>query len=289
MINPFLGPRGLRAGWRIVLFVVLAQLVVQSLFVVLHFHSAPTWQLRPFLTEELVSLAGLVVSAGILGVVLHHRAAFFGLAEPRRALPLFAEGAAWGVATIAILVAALAASGAVHFSGNGGLARIVSPTGLGWLAAFLLVGVVEEFLFRGYVLHAVSQGLGFWPGAIVLSLLFGAAHFFGKPHESVLDGINVTLIGLWFCVAVRATGSLWFAIGFHAAFDYAILYIAGAPNTGNGGVGLADALLRSAYSGPTWLTGGVCGPEASVLVLPLFAVLTLLLALRFPRRRTVFA
>ncbi len=288
MKSLFLGPRGLRAGWRIVLFVVVAQLVVQSLFAVLHFRSAPTWQLRPFLTEELVSLAGLVVSAVVLGVALRQRPARFGVGEARRALPHFAEGALWGAGAIIVLVGILAATGAAHFAPNGGWARAISPTGLGWLAAFLLVGVVEEFLFRGYVLGAATQGLGFWPGAIVLSLFFGAAHFFGKPHESVLDGINVTLIGLWFCFAVRATGSLWFAMGFHAAFDYVVLYMLGAPNTGNGGMGLADALLRSAYSGPGWWTGGVCGPEASVLVPPLFALLAVALAARFPRRRHAF-
>ncbi len=58
--------------------------------------------------------------------------------------------------------------------------------------------------------------------------------------------------------------------------DFADLVLYAAPNTGNGGRPLPGHLLNVNYRGPEWLTGGVCGMEASVFslltVLALFAL-----------------
>jgi hypothetical protein len=78
---------------------------------------------------------------------------------------------------------------------------------------------------------------------------------------------------------VRQTGSLWFAIGFHAAFDFFALSFYGSPNTGNNGLPLEHHLLDTRIAGPAWLTGGPQGLEASWLV----PVLTLGMFLLFRR------
>jgi CAAX protease family protein len=60
---------------------------------------------------------------------------------------------------------------------------------------------------------------------------------------------------------VRRTGSLWFAVGMHAAFDFGETFFYSVPDSGMVLPGhLSDATLH----GPTWLTGGSVGPEASV-------------------------
>jgi len=81
----------------------------------------------------------------------------------------------------------------------------------------------------------------------------------------------VGLIGLFLCFTLRRTGSLWFAIGFHFAFDFAAIPFVGAPNTGNHGHPVDTRLLNATFSGPDWLTGGVRGIEASWLVFPVIA------------------
>ena len=120
-------------------------------------------------------------------------------------------------------------------------------------------------LFRAYPLFTLREGLGFWPAAILLSLLFGAFHL-SKPGENPIDLLNLVLLGLFLCFTVQRTGSVWFAVGFHAAFDFCALFVYAAPN---GGEVLVGHLLDGRFAGPAWLTGGALGPEASLLMVPL--------------------
>ncbi|MFY9681713.1 MAG: hypothetical protein WAK70_07775, partial [Candidatus Sulfotelmatobacter sp.] len=61
-----------------------------------------------------------------------------------------------------------------------------------------------------------------------------------------------------------------FAIGFHAAFDLANLFVWSGQNAGEYAVG---HLLETRWSGPQWLTGGLLGPEASRMVFVLIVLM----------------
>jgi uncharacterized protein len=80
------------------------------------------------------------------------------------------------------------------------------------------------------------------------------------------------LLGLFVCLTLRRTGRLAFAIGFHAAFDFANLFVWSGQNAGEYAVG---HLFETRWQGPQWLTGGLLGPEASWI---LFVVLAILFA-----------
>jgi uncharacterized protein len=101
----------------------------------------------------------------------------------------------------------------------------------------------------------------------------------------VPDILNIVLLGLFVCYSVRRTGSLWFAAGFHAAFNFCALALYGSPNTGNQGLPLENHLLDTHIGGPAWLTGGPQGLEASWLLIPLLAVMFLLLRKLYPEDR----
>jgi len=94
-----------------------------------------------------------------------------------------------------------------------------------WIIANLLIGFSEELQFRSYLLATLADGIGFWAAAILLSIGFGALHYFLKPHERWEDFASTALLGLFVCLTLRRTGSLAFAIGFHAAFDFANLFV----------------------------------------------------------------
>jgi len=68
---------------------------------------------------------------------------------------------------------------------------------------------------------------------------------------------------------VLRTGTLWFAVGYHAAFDFMQLFVIG---TRNGSAVPVDHLLDTSFPGPAWLTGGQLGTEASWLTYPLLAL-----------------
>jgi uncharacterized protein len=132
--------------------------------------------------------------------------------------------------------------------------------GLFHLCLFLMVGLFEEFTFRGYVQHTLAQGIGFWPAAVLLSLLFGGLHLM-NPGEGPVGAAGVALVALLFCFSLKRTGNLWYAVGLHASFDWGETYLFSVPNSGTVLQGhLSDSLLH----GPTWLTGGTIGPEGSV-------------------------
>jgi hypothetical protein len=69
-------------------------------------------------------------------------------------------------------------------------------------------------------------------------------------------------IGLFFCLTLLRTGNLWFAVGFHAAWDWGETFIYSVPDSG---LVVPGHLLSSSLRGPDWLSGGSVGPEGSVL------------------------
>jgi len=139
-------------------------------------------------------------------------------------------------------------------------------------------------MFRGYPLTTIATGIGFWPASILFSLLFGLSHL-QKPMENWIDITSIILYGMLWCFTLRRTGSIWFAIGFHAMSDYSDMVLFAAPNTGNEGKSLPGHLLNVTYQGPDWLTGGPRGIEASVLVFVILLSSFILFHYLYPQKR----
>jgi uncharacterized protein len=81
----------------------------------------------------------------------------------------------------------------------------------------------------------------------------------------------------------QRTGTLWFAVGFHAMSDYADMVLFAQPNTGNNGQSLTGHLLNVSYHGPEWLTGGPRGSEASVVEFLVLVLMFLAFVRAYPR------
>jgi membrane protease YdiL (CAAX protease family) len=273
----FFGPWGLRAGWRLLIFNVAFNLfgVLMKLILVPIVGKEPEWTAANFILIEAISLVGAATCVYLMAKIERRRFGDYGFTRRGAFGRLFWEGSLWGLATIGTVVALMAAAGGYSVRGLAlGGANLVGYALL-WAAAFLLASLVEELAFRGYELFTLASGIRFWPAAIVLSALFGFyLHYAQKPNETWVDGLSVSLIALFFCLTVRRTGNLWFAIGWHWTFNFGSLFIFGFPNTGNnGGLPIAGHLLDSATHGSAWLTGGPMGAEASLIIFPVVAVL----------------
>ncbi|MGC1969086.1 MAG: hypothetical protein WA673_21675, partial [Candidatus Acidiferrales bacterium] len=72
----------------------------------------------------------------------------------------------------------------------------------------------------------------------------------------------------------------WFAVGFHAAWDWAETFFYGTPDSGLVGVG---HYLNTSVNGSKWITGGSAGPEGSVIAFFVILICAGLVHLRFPR------
>jgi CAAX protease family protein len=173
----------------------------------------------------------------------------------------FWQGALFGLVEISTVLGVIAALGGYRFGKLAMQGSELWHWALFWGAFFLVVGFYEEFAFRGYVQFTLGQGVGFWPAAVALSLIFGVMHSTNQG-ESWMGIAGVVLTGMFWCLTLRRTGSLWFAVGMHASFDFAETFLYSVPDSGEIFPGhLSNATIH----GPAWLTGGTAGPEASVL------------------------
>lgn len=275
MNNLSSGRHGLRAGWRILVYFALVAAIDLALGMV----SAPF--LRGYSLERLptwfflVSEAELLVAAFGAGFIMsrieQRQFACYGLPGREAFGKLFWLGAVWGLAAITVLLLVMHAAGAFEFGGLALHGSRMAKYGAYWGVTFLTVGFTEEFIMRGYSQFTLTQGMGFWPAAVLLSLAFGGIHL--SNHGEVWVGaLGASSIGLFFCLTLRRTGTLWFAVGFHAAWDWGESYLYSVPDSGEISAG---HLLNSSFHGPAWLTGGTVGPEGSVLVFVLIALLFL--------------
>ncbi len=130
---------------------------------------------------------------------------------------------------------------------------------------FIFTGIFEESLLRGYLQYTLTRGMGFWWGALLMSVLFGAIHGSNKG-ESPVGLFSAGAAGLVFCLSLWYTGSLWWAIGFHATWDWAQTFFYGTPDSGM----VARGHLMSEHPvGPLLWSGGPTGPEGSLYIVPL--------------------
>jgi membrane protease YdiL (CAAX protease family) len=191
----------------------------------------------------------------------------------------FWEGTAWGFAMLSAILLILRLWGHFRIDSVALAGSAIFRSALAWGATFLAVSLSEEFAFRGYWLFTVSRRMRYWPAALFLSTIFGVAHL-GNQGENLLGILQVVATGLLFCLMIRRTGNLWFAIGFHAAWDWAETFFYGTPDSGLLGVG---RFLNTSVQGPNWLTGGSAGPEGSIFAMLILLLCALLIHFRFPQ------
>jgi membrane protease YdiL (CAAX protease family) len=269
----FLGPNGIRAGWRAALYVaffILIELVLQSLIALDPFAAVANLLNSPevLLIRELVLIAGALGAAQIMALIEGRAVGAYGIPWRGAFSARFWQGALWGIAQLSAIMLLIAAWHGYAFGGlalNGGA---LAEYALRWAAVFLAVGFAEEFLFRGYLQFTLAEAMGFWPTALLLSLLFGAVHLH-NPGEGVVGALSVFTIGMFLCLTLRRTGDLWLAIGWHAAFDFGETYLYSVPNSG---LVMPGHLLSASLHGPRWLTGGSVGPEGSAFSFAVLAV-----------------
>jgi CAAX protease family protein len=213
------------------------------------------------LREESIELVSVFSTAILMCRIEHRSFGEYGL--PLRGVfgKNFWQGTLFGLVEISTVLGVIAALGGYRFGDLAVHGGEVWRWAIFWGAFFLIVGFYEEFAFRGYVQFTLGQGVGFWPAAVALSLIFGVMHATNQG-ESWMGIAGVVLTGLFWCLTLRRTGSLWFAVGMHASFDFAETFLYSVPDSGEVFPGhLSNATIH----GPGWLTGGTAGPEASVL------------------------
>ena len=141
---------------------------------------------------------------------------------------------------------------------------------LSQIVLFLLVGIGEELLMRGYYLRNLAEGLNFprlgARGALLLawvlsSAIFGLAHL-GNPHANAVSTLSLALAGIFLGLGYLLTGELAIPIGLHISWNLFQGNIFGFPVSG---LASYTSFFAIEQGGPTFWTGGEFGPEAGLV------------------------
>ncbi len=284
----FLGPRGLRAAWRLAIFIGLLVVLFGGTALVLHggaqglrnaLKHMDQVTVTPFkmCASEATVFTFLCLATLVMGRIENRKFSEYGLPLRQALGKDFWIGCLSGFLSIGGTLLAMFLLHGFRIVGFALRGKAILYALVGWAIAFLMAALCEEFLNRGYLQYTLACGIGFWPAAFVMSSFFAFGHAF-NPHETLAGVASVVLFGLLLCLFLRRSGNLWCAVGFHAAYDWGQTLF-GVPDSG---IAPYHNLFNSAFSGPHWLTGGVVGPEASVLT-PIALALVALVFSRYDR------
>jgi membrane protease YdiL (CAAX protease family) len=298
--NVVFGPDGLRPIWGILLFLALLKALRYSVYPI----ATALFPVPADKTGAVTPRAAFVYeSAGLLCVFIatwlmarfeQRPVPAYGF-RPQRGLPNLFAGLASGVALLSLLIAILRGAGLLIFDARLLFGGSILRYAVIWLAGFLLVALLEESLSRGYLQFTLARGLaeiyrrffgpahanslGFWTAAVILSFCFGYGHR-ANPGESPLGMLSAGLAGFLFCFSLWRTGSLWWAIGFHASWDWAQSFLYGVADSGLTAQG---HLYATHPAGRPYLSGGLTGPEGSLFLLPVMLAGVAVVLFTLPR------
>lgn len=214
--------------------------------------------------RALLLLLALVIVPSVVVLRLFREPARSTGWDASGALRKISIGLIAGFGLMVAIAGALWAMGAVRF--DFGASGPTAESGGLLLSALLWLALAagEEGLDRGYAFVQLCRALSFWPAALLSSGWFLFGHI-GNAGETLSGVLIAGLVGLLLCYSLRKTGSLWFALGFHAAWNFTQSAIFGFNNSGGGA---PVSVFQPHLSGSAWLTGGWVGPEGSLLAFP---------------------
>jgi membrane protease YdiL (CAAX protease family) len=298
----FIGSDGLRAGWSILIFIALFAAIMFCVNAIGHklHHASPntgntdhSLTLKFMLINESIPFAVIALLTWVMSRIERRPNSVYGLGGNYR-LPHFLTGLAAGVTCLSLLVLTLWKAGFLVIDSRLLFGSAILRYGALWLFGFLMVAFLEEYLTRGYLQYTLTRGLagfyrwafktrhsqtlGFWTSAIFFSILFGLGHS-ANASESPIGLFTAGLAAMVFCFSLWRTGSLWWAIGFHTAWDWAQSFLYGVADSG---IMVRQHLLATHPLGRPLLSGGDTGPEGSIFILPIVLIIVLIIIMTVP-------
>ncbi len=268
----FFNDAELRAGWRLVIFLLVMMAVSLGIGFVVHVVRVRRSPPPIPMFDVLVAASIIFITTAVMAIIEKRELADYGLPLRQCLGKRFWLGAAFGLVTMTAVVAAMHVAGVIWFSpGTADHGQQLATYATFAALTFMFGAVFEELTCRGYLLFTLTTGIGFWPAALISSTIFGLLHA-GNTGETAFGCFSTGVFGFLFCVLLRRTGNLWMPIGFHAAYNWAESFFYG---TIDSGYAAHDRFLTANVSGSHWLTGGPAGPEGSVLCVAIIVLLTI--------------
>jgi uncharacterized protein len=309
----FIGPHGLRSGWGLLLYLLIfaVSICIVEVAARLSANVNPAYlaareqaqaamlgreAIRPGSMSVVygTALAVTLLVAWIMSGIEHRSSGVYGLGGSHRIWD-FAKGLLSVLALVSMLVGLLWMCRLLVFDGlelAGG--RLLSY-GFKWFIVFSMVGLLEGYLSLGYLQYTLTRAFsawfprhnrfrffgGFWSAAFLLSACFGFGHS-GHPTESPVGLFVAFLFSMVSAYSLWRTGSLWWAIGVHATWDWGQSFLYGVSDSG---VRCEGRLLTAHPAGDPWFSGGVTGPEGSLFAIGILLIAAVLVRFTLPKRK----
>lgn len=264
----------LRSGWRVLIFLGVYVSILFLLGALVRLAFAAALLLLPGRTpqeylQNLTFRLILLVAALVAGYICTRWLeglpwSALGLSFHSGWLRDFAVGSFIGIASLAVATAIATAGRGLSFTFSGRAALVPVVQTLVFSAVlFIFAALAEEALFRGYPLQTLTRANLAWLAIFLTSVPFAAVHLRNPNVAAGFTFINTALAGVWLAVAYLRTRSLWFPMGIHWAWNWALGALFGLPVSGINDLA-PHPLLRGTDLGPAWLTGGSYGIEGGV-------------------------
>lgn len=264
----------LRSGWRVLIFLGVYVSILFLLGALVRLAFAAALLLLPGRTpqeylQNLTFRLILLVAALVAGYICTRWLeglpwSALGLSFHSGWLRDFAVGSFIGIASLAVATAIATAGRGLSFTFSGRAALVPVVQTLVFSAVlFIFAALAEEALFRGYPLQTLTRANLAWLAIFLTSVPFAAVHLRNPNVAAGFTFINTALAGVWLAVAYLRTRSLWFPMGVHWAWNWALGALFGLPVSGINDLA-PHPLLRGTDLGPAWLTGGSYGIEGGV-------------------------
>ena len=172
-------------------------------------------------------------------------------------------GSALGIGSLAIATAIAFIGGGLRFTLSSAGIKAVAITLILSAVLFIVAALAEEALFRGYPLQTLTRARLIWIGILLTTVPFAAIHLKNPNGGGMLAFVNTALAGVWLAAAYLKTRSLWFPLGVHWAWNWALGSLFGLPVSGITKIAPYPILVGSDL-GPAWLTGAAYGIEGGV-------------------------
>ena len=261
----FLNEKGLRTGWRILIFLSFTLLTLLPIVLAL--------SLLPIDTISQDNRLFLVINTfPIFLTVIFSTYLITRFIEKRRFRTIGFEfhsgvgkeifsGLLIGFLMISLIFFIQLIFGDVNISFANFSIKVIAVNFILYTVIFAIQSSGEEIFFRGYLFQALIEGTNKITAVGILSVMFGGVHLF-NPNASIFSVLNIALTGILFSIAYIRTRSLWLPCALHFSWNFFTGFVYSVPVSG---VKVSPSLLTIKNNIPEFLSGGNFGPEGGII------------------------